>query len=301
MKRRSVALFTTLYPEGERFFDDFFRSLSCQTDRAFDLWIGLDRFPESKIEYYCSDDLSITSISRLNNETNVQLRQRALEEMIDEYRGIAFVDSDDILATSRVSEARAALDYCDVYGCSMRIVDVNGVDLSLSFNKPQNISIDSILPRFNIFGMSNTCYSSEILGKCMPFPVDCILLDWFVATRAWIHDAKMAFDPVQRMCYRQYAANTARVVPPFTEEQIVRSAELVKQHYSFILHDIPELAGSKKGIIQIASDNFEEFWSAITGSPPTLTEYVEQLNALPADHIWWSCIAHPDLESLWKS
>jgi hypothetical protein len=301
MQKNSIALFTTSYPEGKQFLPDFFTSLSAQTDTKFDLWVGLDRIQEKELDEFLCDDYPVTFIEREKNESNISLRQHAIEQMIENYNGIIFVDSDDILAETRVYAGRSSLEHNEVYGCAMKIIDERGVDLGISFQMPSDRNIASLLPWFNIFGMSNTCYSSEILKKCLPFPIDCVLLDWFVATRAWANDACMFFDPVQRMSYRQHSSNTARVIPPFTQEQIIKSTNLVLNHYSLVLNNIPELPDSKRILIETAQKYVESFNNSITPSPATLQEYILRLNKLPPNHIWWSCVAHPRLETVWKN
>lgn len=300
MRKKSIALFTTAYPEGEKYLEDFFTSVNNQTDTNFDLWIGLDRFREQDLDQYLPENLQVRYIERKQDESNISLRQRAIEQMIDHYPGIIFVDSDDILIPSRVSTARVSLQHFDVYGCAMKIIDESGNDLGISFQIPENSDIDSILPRFNIFGMSNTCYSSKILKKCMPFPEDCNLLDWFVATSAWGHDARMFFDPSELMKYRQHSLNTARVIPPFTLEQIRKSTILVMQHYRHVLATIPDFPSSKRILIENAQKYVETFNQEIIQSPEMFQEYVRKLNKLLPHHIWWSCVAHPDLEDIWK-
>jgi hypothetical protein len=296
-----LALFTTVYPEGERYLSDFFQSVFSQTDKKIDLWIGLDRIEEFEVYEYLSKNIPVSFIERKKNESNISLRERAIKELIEKYPGIIFVDSDDILASSRVSAARSSLAKYDVYGCAMKIIDENGADLKITFQIPKSIDILSLLPRFNIFGMSNTAYSSEMILQCLPFPKDCILLDWFVATRAWGQDARMYFDPVQRMSYRQHATNTARVIPPFTQEQILKSTNLVLQHYSLVLNNIPELPDSKRILIENAQKYVDSFNNSIRQSPMIFHEYLGRLNALPPNHIWWSSVAHPDLETVWKN
>jgi hypothetical protein len=183
----------------------------------------------------------------------------------------------------------------------MKIIDERGADLGISFHMPSDSNIASLLPRFNIFGMSNTCYSSEILKTCLPFPIDCVLLDWFVATRAWAHEAHMYFDPVQRMSYRQHLSNTARVIPPFTQERIIKSTNLVLKHYTLVLNNIPELPDSKRILVETAQKYVESFNNSITQSPVIIQDYIRRLNKLPPNHIWWSCVAHPGLEAVWKN
>jgi hypothetical protein len=301
MKNRKIAVFTTVYPEGKHFLPDFFSSLSNQTDKDFDLWIGLDRLCEAELDGFVCGDYPVTCIERKKLESNISLRQRAIEQMIEKYEGIVFLDSDDILLPSRVSAARLALKHYDMYGCAMKIIDEDGSDLGITFNLPSEYQITSLVSRFNIFGMSNTCYSSELLNKCLPFPTDCILLDWFVATRAWAHDARMVFDQIERMEYRQYSQNTARVLPPFTREQILKSTDLVLQHYNLVLDNIPELPNEKQILMEQAQSYVISFKDSITKFPEKFIEYLGNLNRLPPRHIWWSCVANPELEAVWKN
>jgi len=301
MQKNTIALFTTAYPEGKQFLPDFFTSLAAQTDRKFDLWVGLDRILEAELDEFLCDDYTVTFVQGKNNESNISLRQRAIEQIIEQYSGIVFVDSDDILDPTRVSAGRFSLEHYDVYGCAMKIIDERGSDLGISFQIPSDSHIASLLLRFNIFGMSNTSYSSEILKKCLPFPIDCVLLDWFIATRAWAHDARMYFDPVQRMSYRQHSSNTARVIPPFTQEQITKSTDLVLKHYNLVSNNIPELPRSKRILIKTAQTYVESFYYSINQSSVIFREYIRELNKLPSNHIWWSCVAHPDLEAIWKN
>jgi len=296
-----LALFTTSYPEGERYLSDFFQSVFSQTDKKFDLWIGLDRIEEHIMSDYLSKNIPVSFIKRKKNESTISLRQRAIKEMIEKYKGIIFVDSDDILAPSRVAAARSSLTKYDVYGCAMKIIDEKGTDLNITFQIPQKADFLSLLPRFNIFGFTNTSYSSDILSRCFPFPKDCVLLDWFVATRAWAQDARIYFDPVQRMSYRQHLSNTARVIPPFTQEQIIKSTNLVLKHYTRVLNNIPELPDSKRILIENAQKYVESFNYSIKRSSVRFQEYIRKLIQLPPNHIWWSCVAHPDLEEVWKN
>jgi hypothetical protein len=301
MHTNTIAVFTTVYPEGKKYLPDFFRSLSTQTDQDFDLWIGLDRLHSDELEDYIHPEPAVTLIERKKDESNISLRQNAIEKITKKYEGVIFVDSDDILAPSRVAAARSSLENYEVYGCAMKIIDEDGSDLGISFHLPSGYHIKSLLPRFNVFGMSNTCYSTETLKKCLPFPSDCVLLDWFVATRAWARDSSMVFDPVQRMSYRQHSANTARVIPPFTQEQILKATNLVLQHYYLVLTDIPELTDSKRILIEKAQKYVESFGISIHQNPGAFQKYVQRINALPPNHIWWSCVAHPDLEEVWKN
>lgn len=300
MTKNTSALFTTVYPEGIKYLNDWYNSVNHQDTSDFDIWIGCDRLSTEEAQNAMGSTIEATWIIRNENESPIQFRERAIRKMIDQYSGIIFVDSDDILEPSRVSSAQNALEHCDAYGCSMSIINENGNDLSIEFNRPPNVEISKLLLRNNIYGLSNTAYRSEILKKCLPFPKNSVLLDWFIATRAINNNAKMFFDDTPRMKYRQHSTNTARVLPPFSNQQIINATELVLQHYDIVLKCIPELSHLFKENIVFAKSEILSFYSTISQSTEKLNEYTKRLNNLPAEHIWWSCVAHSDLEDLWK-
>jgi hypothetical protein len=295
-----IVIFTTVYPNGLSFLHDFFDSLALQTDTDFDLWIGLDRIDIEDLKDYRLDRFRVTFVKRTDDESNISLRRRMLERIIDQYQAVIFVDSDDILAPARVSVSRARLKDYDVYGCAMKIINEDGADMHISFGIPPGTDIPALMPKFNIFGLSNTSYSTAMLRKCLPFPDDCVLLDWFLATRSWFNGARMYFDPEELMRYRQWSLNTARVVPPFTREQVLLSTERVSHHYHCVLNDIPEIPDAKRALFEKLEADIQLFYRSITGSPELFQEYMRVLNQLPPSHIWWVCVAHPGLEDIWR-
>lgn len=300
MTKNKSALFTTMYPEGVKYLNDWYLSVDQQDTLDFDIWIGCDRLSPVEAQKAMGERVEAIWILRNEDESPTQFRERAIRRMVNQYSEVIFVDSDDILETSRVSAAQDALQHYDGYGCSMNIIDEEGHDLAIEFMRPQNIDFAGILLKNNIFGFSNTAYRSETLNRCLPFPKSCILLDWFIATRAISNNADLFFDDIARMKYRQHSANTARVLPPFSAQQILYSTKLVLQHYDLVLRYIPELSPFFKKQIPLFQDRVLLFNNSMVQSVEMLNEYIERLNKLPAKHIWWSCVAHPDLEEIWK-
>jgi hypothetical protein len=103
------------------------------------------------------------------------------------------------------------------------------------------------------------------------------------------------------MAYRQYPGNIARVLPPFTAEQVVTATELVLKHYLLVLEVTSISQYPQYFLLQSAYDNARTFYNAIKDSSDIMKSYVRDLNSLPTDHIWWSCVAHPALEEIWKN
>ena len=160
---------------------------------------------------------------------------RALAQIVETCSGVVLVDSDDVLHASRVAAARADLQASDLAGCALCLVDQQGKDLGLTFGLPPQLGPEDVFPRNNVFGFSNSAFRSDLSRRCLPIPADAVLVDWFLATRAWLLGARLAFDRVPRMDYRQHPANTARVRSPFTPDQVISDTELVRQHFQLLL------------------------------------------------------------------
>jgi hypothetical protein len=156
------------------------------------------------------------------------------------------------------------------------------------------------MPRYNVMGLSNTAWRSEVLRQCLPVPEACELVDWYLATQAWGRGGRLGFDPVCRMWYRQYGQATAPVRPPFTAEQVLRGAERVVGHYRLVLDHAEGMAAPRLARLRQAADRARRFYEAVSGSPETLERYVAAVNALDLERAWWAFIARPELENLWN-
>lgn len=231
------------------------------------------------------------------------MRQRVIYKILDsrQYGAVVFVDADDLLYPTRIAAAREALAGCDLAGCAMELIDGDGAPTGIEFKRSAGFEIPESLARQNIFGLSNTAYRTELLSRLLPVPKTCVAMDWFLATTAWGLCARICFDATPRMYYRQYGANQARVLPPFTENEVTAAARLVLDHYRLMLDPRSTMDGSIRCALREAQAIVEVFWSNVVRSPERLQVYVQQLNRLEQPHIWWDCVAHPALEGLWSS
>ena len=296
-----LALYTTVYPGIEKYLSAWYNSVLAQTDRNFDIWIGVDGLDVSTLITAMGADPSTTWVIATKGDSPAQIRQKAIARMVRKYPAVVFADSDDVLEPTRVEAARESLTQSDVSGCAMRIIDERGNDLGIVLKPPEGQDIGGLLPRNNVFGLSNTAYRTQILRQCLPIPAECVLVDWFLITRAWALGARLDFDFTCRMAYRQHPLNTARVLPPFTPQQVTLATERVLDHYTLVLENIPELQAQHRVELEAARDRVRAFHKSIKDSPDTLHRYVQALNQLPPNHVWWSCVVHPQLEEIWKS
>ncbi len=296
-----LAVYTTVYPAMEKYLTEWYKSVQMQTDDNFDLWISLDMLSVSRVVSLLGVEPRATWVIAAEGDSPAQVRERAIKQMIDQYPAVIFVDSDDLLHPSRVESARRAIAKHDVAGCALNIMDEQGNDLGVVFGPEAGEDATGMLPRHNVFGLSNTAYRSVVLRKCLPVMKECLLIDWLFATRAWMMDAKMWFDPVPRMSYRQYSTNVARVLYPFSASDVMKATERVRIHYTCVLADESKLALDRKHLIKDASTRVEQFYQSIYSSSVTLDKYVTQLNQLPPRYVWWWSVANPALEDTWKN
>jgi hypothetical protein len=297
-----IAVYTTMYPGVERFLAEWYRSLKAQDDRDFDLWIGSDGLAPDRVRELLGEDPDARWIVAEAGMTPAQVRAAAIGEIVDQYDSVIFVDSDDVLLPARTAAAREALRTSDVSGCALRVIDGDGRDLGVVFGAPASTDWGELLPRYNVFGLSNSSYRCEALARCLPIPSRGVLVDWLLATRAWLLGCRLAFDEEPRMQYRQYDANVAKVLGPYSRGDVLRAALRVALHYDCLL-DEPAwpIPPDRRPRWEAERSRVRGFLDAAGRAPEFLDEYLRGLNRLPAAPVWWWSVAHPDLESSWKN
>jgi hypothetical protein len=299
MARSRLAVYTTVYPAARQYLPNWYRSVLLQTDIQFDLFVGLDSIDEESVRSAIGARNGSINFIR-GSGTQAQIRQSAIETLVREYDAVVFVDSDDLLYPTRVESARKTLETSDVSGCALRVIDDAGADLGITFGQTNGEPLGSMLPRYNVFGLSNTAYRSDVLAGCLPLPEGCQLIDWLLASRAWAAGARLKFDPVARMAYRQYSSNVARVLLPFSAEQILQATSRVIGHYRCALESERPINGAFGAALREAWERAATFQQSI-GNPGTLKDYVDSLNRMAPRYVWWWCVAHPALEHLWRN
>jgi hypothetical protein len=296
----TLAVYTTIYPGVESYLADWYRSLRQQTDQDFQLWIGLDTLRREYVQDMLGSDLKANWVAAPSGATRAEIRQRALAQIVETCAGVVLVDSDDLLHPSRVAAARANLRTSELAGCALRLIDPQGKDLGLTFGLPPQLEPEDLFPRNNVFGFSNSAFRSDLLRRCLPIPADAVLVDWFLATRAWLLGAKLAFDCVPRMDYRQHPRNTARARFPFSRDQVVSDTALVRQHFRLLpAEPRRDSVAERENALRKVMADVEEFYQHIVLRPARLDGYVQALNALHPPALWWCCVAYPALGHMW--
>jgi len=298
---KRLALCTTIYPGVEPYLRDWHAALLHQTDQDFQLWIALDGLSVDQVALAMGVLPDAVWIHAEAGDTPAMIRQRVLAPLTREYDGVVLVDSDDLMHPGRVAAARADLEKFELVACALRLVDQAGRDLGQTFSLPSQTAPDSILPRHNVFGLSNTAWRCAVLAKCLPIPAEVEIVDWFLATRAWLMGAELGFDPVIGMDYRQHTSNMVRTCGSIDSRQVIRDTERVRRHFRLIRAAPPEGAIQSR-LIQISreADDIERFAALIIPSPELLDKYTCALNKLGLAPMWWSSVANPALKQLWS-
>jgi hypothetical protein len=296
-----LALFTTIYPGVEPYLADWLRSVREQSDRECQIWIGLDALSVEAACEAMGGDPGARWLAARSGETPAQLRQRIWLQMLPTCDGIVMVDSDDVLAPSRIEAARAALAGSDLAGCALRLVDENGRAIGPILGAASGDQATAMLPRHNVFGLSNTAYRSDLVRRCLPLPPGLVIVDWYLATAAWQLGARLDFDPVPRMDYRQHGNNMTQVVGPFTADRVARDTAYARQHFRLLAAHSGLDRASQRGadLARVAAD-IERFQERVVADPANLRRYVASLNTLDLPLIWWICVAHPSLADMWR-
>lgn len=296
----TLAVYTTIYPGVEAYLSEWYESLCQQTDQDFQLWIGLDMLASESVRNLLGSGVKANWVVAPSGSTPAEIRQQSLTQIVETCSGIVLVDSDDLLHPSRVAAARADLQTSELAGCALRLIDQQGENLGLTFGLPPQLRPEDVFPRNNVFGFSNSAFRSELLRRCLPIPADAVLADWFLATRAWLSGARLAFDHVPRMDYRQHPTNTARVRFPFNRNQIISDTALVRRHFQFLLAEpTRDFVAERYVALRRVTAEVEQFHQSIVLQPAQLDGYVEAFNTLHPPPLWWSSVAYPTLGHMW--
>ena len=296
-----IALCTTFYPGVEPFLRDWYRSVLRQTDPDYHLWIALDAIEPNQAIDAIGTIPEANWVKAEKDDTPALVRQRVLLPIIEQYDAVVLVDSDDILHPNRIANARLALGKYELVACALRLVDAHGKALNAELNLPSGKTPDTTLPRHNIFGFSNTAWRCELLKRCMPIPGDVEIVDWFLATRAWLLGANIAFDSTVAMDYRQHESNMTQVRAPFDHAQVKRDTERARHHFRIVKSS--SISGTIKQRVdelESVARDIEMFAERILSNPARFDHYLRGLNSLKSEPLWWLCVAPPALKHHWS-
>jgi hypothetical protein len=295
-----IALYTTIHPGTRPFLKEWYESVRAQTDSAFDLWIGIDELTVGEACTIIEEEPEARWVEAKDNDTPAQVRERAWWALIPKTDAVVMVDADDVMHPERVEAARQQIKHHDGGGCALRLIGEKGESLDHRMPPESFSSAERALPKYNIFGLTNSTYRTDVLESSLPIPSDVILVDWYIATMAWLRGDDLAFDRSVRMDYRQHEDSTLSVLPPFTPEDIRIATDVVQNHFKRVLQNLPsEPISDRLEVLRRAWKRINSFADQIS-DVQWLRSYTRHLNQIAPTPLWWACVAHPSLDSLWK-
>jgi hypothetical protein len=281
-----IAVYSVVYPAALRFFADFWRGLAAEVRGDAHVYLSLHGVTPADLERAAGGTVAATFISAPDEATPAEVRFTALLEVCAAHDAVVLLDSDDVVLPGRLAAAREALERADVYACAMDLVDEAGEPLrgGLTFTlgpaERAALAGGELLARVNAFGFSNTAYRAATLAAALPVPAETVLMDWLVVSRACLAGADVTFDDRPFMRYRQYGANTARVVPPFEPARLLDDARRVVRHH--------ELLGATQEPFAGAAAKARAFLAWLEADERNLTEYSRRLAENERDvYLWW--------------
>ena len=299
---RRLALYATAYPGALEFLADWYRSVERQTDADFELWVALDGVTADAVVEAIGRRPAANWLVAAPRDTPAQVRTRAWLALAERCDGVVLVDADDVLHPDRVATARTGLGASELAVCGLRLVDVAGRDLGRALRWPAAAPPESVLPATNVFGLSNTAYRSTLLRRCLPIPPDVEIVDWYLASRAWLTGAVIVGDTRPQMDYRQYAANATGLLPPFGADRVLHDAQRVRTHLARLVDTVADDARpDRRADLLAALAEVEAFQSRMSNDPVALSAYVAALVAAPPPPRWWAHVAAPHARALWSN
>jgi len=301
--RTRTAVYSTVHEGVLPYAAEWAASVSRQTDMDFDLWLAVDGVSDQRLAEVTPTGIEVHVQRPPNGATPATIRSDAFATLAAEYDCVVLVDADDVLDESRVAAAVSDLETHDVSACALRLIDSAGWDLGRDFGRIQTdgeFDPGKVLPRWNVVGGSNSAYRSSALKACLPLPEELQIVDWYVAMAAWASGARFRLDSTARMQYRQHSDNMAKVVPPFTAGGVRSATQLVLRHYSTVLRCMTALRGDARAAVASARGDVSLFADNLLGDQRALEDYVQALNKLSPPQMWWTIVANPDLETLWR-
>jgi cellulose synthase/poly-beta-1,6-N-acetylglucosamine synthase-like glycosyltransferase len=297
-----TALCSTIYPAVLPFVSPWLASVLAQTDSDFDLWLAVDGVDDEVLQPLLTE-IPVRLVRAVPGSTPAEVRSVLFGRLVEGYEVIVMVDADDVLAPTRVAAARRPAGSCDVGACALELIGADGAPLGRRFGELADASaagLAQLLPRANVFGLSNSTYRADVLRACLPLPSSCVAADWYLATAAWLRGARLGLDPAAHMFYRQHGNNIAPVMAPFTAATVRSATNVVRAHQQNVREQLSEIAGDN-GPALVAARRVLAAFMRIVVDDAALAAYVAALNELPSPQAWWRIVAHPDLEDLWRT
>lgn len=287
-QRNKVAVLGVIFPEVEKFIDDYLLSLEKQTFKNFDLIIindGFNKFGKYKYKY----ELNIKEIKYKN--TPAKIRELGINHIREEgYEYIVFTDSDDFFSSNRIGKSIELLKHYDIVVNDLTLVSESGnildtLYISNRIKKSSGVNLDFIIDK-NIFGFSNTSMRLKCLTEKIKIKKSLIAVDWYLFTRLLLEGCSSIFTNEALSFYRIYRGNTIGLSSDIDWEKIGKIIDVKFFHYK----KLSEIDTKFKHLYL----KFNELKKYIKNSR-CRENYIEKIKCLNINKpLWWEAIKLPE-------
>jgi len=207
----NVVIFSVIFPDIEKYLDDYFKSLCAQSYKNFEILIindGVDnikeyvaRYPQLNISLHESAGSPVR-----NREKGISILSEMSEAIV------LFSDADDFFQNNRIAEVVRLIKQhnCDIVVNDLSIVDSNGNLLQNSYFSTRLCNLSYIelkdIRHFNFIGLSNSATYTKCL-KDIKLSESLIAVDWFMFTILLLRGYKAIFTSNTNTFYRQHETN----------------------------------------------------------------------------------------------
>ena len=220
-----------VYPGSEKYYSDFFYSITNQTENNFDLLVLCDG--TSVNIAFAKGELFLEKIPK--GKTPAQVRGVGIKFAIkNNYQFLVFTDIDDYFSENRLETSVKGLrENCIVYN---DLVPVNELGRTLFanheyFSFPDKINDFNCLLHYNIIGMGSAAVQVRSMPK-IDIPPDVIAVDWWFFTVLLLNGMQGNFLKDVKTFYRQGNNNLVGSYQKLTNKRLDYGIKVKLVHYN---------------------------------------------------------------------
>lgn len=287
-KNKKTAVFSVIFPNAERFLDDYLISLEKQTYKDFDLIVindGVASFSDIAIRHNLNImEIPLSAGAARNREFGINYIKKA------GYDYLIFCDSDDMYASDRLEKVIGLLARYDIVVNDLAVIDENGKMFRRHYiadraDSNSVITLDDILDK-NMCGFSNTAIHLDCIAKYMRFDRHLTAVDWYFFTLLLKKGCRAVFTREALSFYRQYQGNIAGAAPKMTKERISRDLDIKLAHYKTLTGEGSEF--------EYLYERFKELREKMK-SAAYAARYISRLKKANIKNLlWWEHIRLPE-------
>jgi len=246
---KKIIIGTVVFPQIERFLQDFIFSINNQTYKSFKLVIfndGYDTNLLTEMVFKIDKGIKTKILNVSSGYTPSEIRKRLIDYCIEnDYEILIFADSDDTFSKNRVE--RIIENINDEFSIIYNDLYVLGTKEDyFNYGLPEKVlDINQIL-NSNFLGLSNSALNlKKLRGILANFKIskDIIAFDWFLFSFLIMNGAKAKRIDNAYTNYRIYDNNTAGEKKNFDEERLCRGIKIKEAHYKYMRELFPNIYG----------------------------------------------------------